>query len=147
MLILSLLTGFVLNFATVMMHVGAVSIVLPRVRAYAAWADAGPRPFSPAMIIAASICCLLVLQLISAFAWSVLYYALHLADDFEAAVYLALTTISALGGDDAGVHSQWRVLLPLASINGALLIGLSTAVMFRLVTIFHIADQRSGSKR
>jgi hypothetical protein len=54
-----------------------------------------------------------------------------------------LTTISALGGEDAGVTSPWRILLPFTAINGALLFGLSTAVMFRLITLFHLAEGRT----
>ena len=80
------------------------------------------------------------LEPISAFAWALLFWLTGLEPTFDKAVFLALTTISALGGDQSGITSPWRVLLPLASINGALLFGLSTALMFRLVNVFHFRD-------
>jgi hypothetical protein len=80
------------------------------------------------------------LQLVSALAWAALFLGLGLAARIDDAICLALTTISALGGDDAGRTSLWRALLPLASINGALLFGLPTAVMFRLTAFFHLAS-------
>lgn len=144
MQVFALLVGFVMNLATVLMHVTFVSIALPWVRARASRHIGGMGAWRSAPILSGAISTLMALQLISALAWAVLFCALGLASRFSDAVYLALTTISALGGDDAGRTSEWRALLPLASINGALLFGLSTAVMFRLIAFFHLAPPPSG---
>jgi hypothetical protein len=135
--LISLFVGFGMNLATVLMHVSFVSLTLPWLRTHAPSADGGGWSSGP--VLSAAITALMMLQLVSAFAWAGLFYTIGLAPVFSDAVYLSLTTISALGGDDAGRSSEWRMLLPLASINGALLFGLSTAVMFRLVTLFHLA--------
>jgi len=137
MLFFGLVVGLLMNLATVLMHVTFVSVALPWVRARASDVG-GTGPWRSAPILSGAIGALMGLQLISALAWAALFFVLGLAAPFDDAVYLALTTISALGGDDAGRASQWRVLLPLAAINGALLFGLSTAVMFRLIAFFHL---------
>lgn len=139
---LPFVAGFGLTLATVMMHVSAVSVVIPWIRAHAHKAEQAPGSARSALVIAGSISGLLVLQLLSALAWTCLFRLVGLAATFSDAGYLALTTISALGGDDAGATSHWRLLLPFTAINGALLFGLSTAVMFRLITLFHLAEGR-----
>jgi hypothetical protein len=48
---------------------------------------------------------------------------------FETALYCSAQNYTALGYGDVPL-SQWRLLGPLEAINGLLLFGLSTAVMF-----------------
>ncbi len=137
----ALLLGFAMSFATMIMHVTAISLAMPWVRSRADADARDPvRRLGATWIMSGGICGLLLLQLLSALAWTIVFLVVGLAPSFAEAGYLALTTISALGGDNAGVTSPWRVLLPLASINGALLFGLSTAVMFRLVTLFQLSE-------
>ena len=58
--------------------------------------------------------------------------------NFETAFYFSAENYTALGYGDVVLSGQWRLLGPLEAINGLLLFGLSTAVMFavlnRLVT-------------
>jgi hypothetical protein len=57
---------------------------------------------------------------------------------FETAFYMSAENYTALGYGDIVLSERWRLLGPLEAINGLLLFGLSTAVMFaalnRLVT-------------
>jgi hypothetical protein len=49
---------------------------------------------------------------------------------FEKALYVSAENYTALGYGDVVLSAQWRLLGPLEAVNGLLLVGLSTAVMF-----------------
>jgi len=53
---------------------------------------------------------------------------------FEKAFYYSAENYTALGYGDIILSDQWRLLGPLEAINGLLLFGLSTAVMFAILS-------------
>ena len=52
---------------------------------------------------------------------------------FETAFYYSAENYTALGYGDVVLSERWRLLGPLEAINGLLLFGLSTAVMFAVM--------------
>ena len=53
---------------------------------------------------------------------------------FEDAFYCSAQNYTALGYGDITLSEQWRLLGPLEAINGLLLFGLSSAVMFGVMS-------------
>jgi hypothetical protein len=53
---------------------------------------------------------------------------------FESAFYGSAQNYTALGYGDVILSERWRLLGPLEAINGLLLFGLSTAVMFAVMS-------------
>jgi hypothetical protein len=53
---------------------------------------------------------------------------------FEQAFYCSAQNYTALGYGDVALSERWRLLGPLEAINGLLLFGLSTAVMFAVMS-------------
>lgn len=53
---------------------------------------------------------------------------------FERAFYCSAENYTALGYGDILLSERWRLLGPLEAINGLLLFGLSTAVMFAVMS-------------
>ncbi|HTU17542.1 MAG TPA: ion channel [Gemmataceae bacterium] len=53
---------------------------------------------------------------------------------FEAAFYYSAENYTALGYGDIVLSERWQLLGPLEAINGLLLFGLSTAVMFAVMS-------------
>jgi hypothetical protein len=53
---------------------------------------------------------------------------------FDRAFYLSAENYTALGYGDILLSPRWRLLGPLEAINGLLLFGLSTAVMFAVLS-------------
>jgi hypothetical protein len=53
---------------------------------------------------------------------------------FEDAFYASAQNYTSLGYGDLILPGQWRILGPLEAINGLLLFGLSTAVMFAVMS-------------
>jgi hypothetical protein len=52
----------------------------------------------------------------------------------ETAVYLSAQSYTALGYGDVPLSQGWRLLGPLESVNGLLFFGLSTAVLFAIMS-------------
>jgi hypothetical protein len=68
--------------------------------------------------------------------WAIVYKALvptgELAN-FEAAVYFSFVTFTTLGYGDITLSEGYRLLSGIQALNGILLVGWSTAMMFSLV--------------
>jgi len=69
--------------------------------------------------------------------WAFSYYVIPETavqfSSFSEAVYFSLVTFTTLGYGDISLTSEWRLLSGLEAINGIMLIGWSTAMMFSLI--------------
>jgi hypothetical protein len=92
-----------------------------------------------------SVAVMMIVTLITAVAhliqialWALFYLTCGEMATFETAFYFSAQNYTALGYGDVVLSQRWRLLGPLEAINGLLLFGLSTAVMFgvlsRLIT-------------
>jgi carbon starvation protein CstA len=88
-----------------------------------------------------SIAVLVVLTLLVAAAhvvqialWAGAFMACGEFDDFERAVYHSAVNYTTLGYGDIVMSPRWRLLGPLEALNGVLLLGLSTALMFAVMS-------------
>ena len=74
---------------------------------------------------------------IQAFFWAIFYFVLPETStefsSFSEAIYFSLVTFTTLGYGDISLSSDWRLLSGLEAINGIMLIGWSTAMMFSLI--------------
>jgi hypothetical protein len=66
--------------------------------------------------------------------WAVAFLLCGEISTFEKAFYLSAENYTALGYGDITLSARWRLLGPLEAINGLLLFGLSTAVMFAVMS-------------
>ena len=62
--------------------------------------------------------------------WATAFRASGEISTFENAFYFSAQSYTTLGYGDIVLSDRWRLLGPLEAINGLLLFGLSTAVMF-----------------
>jgi len=62
--------------------------------------------------------------------WATAFRASGEISTFENAFYFSAQSYTTLGYGDIVLSDRWRLLGPLEAINGVLLFGLSTAVMF-----------------
>ena len=66
--------------------------------------------------------------------WAVIFLACAETSTFDQAFYVSAENYTALGYGDIILSERWRLLGPLEAINGLLLFGLSTAVLFAVMS-------------
>jgi len=78
-----------------------------------------------------------IIHVIHSLVWAFCYYAIPQTagqfSDFSETVYFSMVTFTTLGYGDISLSSDWRLLSGLEAINGIMLIGWSTAMMFSLI--------------
>ena len=72
--------------------------------------------------------------------WAVVFVMCGEIATFEKALYFSAENYTALGYGDIVLSERWRLLGPLEAINGLLLFGLSTALMFAIMS--HLITNR-----
>ena len=76
---------------------------------------------------------LLLLNCSQAILWALMYFYVPNMTEFESleqAIYFSFVTFTTLGYGDITVHTDFRILSGIEAINGMLLIGWSTALMY-----------------
>ena len=80
---------------------------------------------------------LMLLHCLQIFVWAVAYRLLtpvQPIDSLEAAMYFSAVTFTTLGYGDITLSSeQWRLLTGIEALNGVLLLGWSTALLYAVV--------------
>lgn len=66
--------------------------------------------------------------------WAVAFLMVGEISTFEIAFYFSAENYTALGYGDIVLSTRWRLLGPIEAINGLLLFGLSTALMFAVLS-------------
>ena len=66
--------------------------------------------------------------------WAVAFLMIGEISTFEKAFYFSAENYTSLGYGDIVLSDRWRLLGPLEAINGLLLFGLSTAMMFAVMS-------------
>jgi hypothetical protein len=74
------------------------------------------------------------MHLIQIALWAVVLLACGEFATFEPAFYVSAENYTALGYGDIILSRPWRLLGPLEAVNGLLLFGLSTAVLFAVLS-------------
>jgi hypothetical protein len=73
--------------------------------------------------------------------WAGTLLAFGEADGLRDAIYRSAANYATLGGADAAPSDHWRLLGPLEAVNGVVLLGLSSALMFTVMT--RLAERRN----
>jgi len=76
---------------------------------------------------------MLIVHLCEAAIWAAAYCWLDALPDFSTALYFSLTSYSTVGYGDIVLPQPWRLLGPIESVVGVLMLGWSTAVIVALL--------------
>jgi len=89
-----------------------------------------PQGFWPGLGVITSVMCILVVgNLTQVTIWGVLFRVLGEFPRLTDAVYHSAVNFGTLGYGDIVMSERYRILGPLEAINGALMIGVSTATL------------------
>jgi len=81
----------------------------------------------------ATVSVLMVAHASEVIVWSLAYAIANAAPDNADLVYFAFVNYTTLGYGDVTPVESWRLLGPMTAMNGVLLFGWSTAVIFEVL--------------
>ncbi|PCH76662.1 MAG: hypothetical protein COB98_05600 [Flavobacteriaceae bacterium] len=104
---------------------------------------------SIAKILTLSFLFITLLHFSQTFVWAICFY-MHPSTSvdfhtFSEALYFSLVTFTTLGYGDITMSSPWRLLAGIEAINGIMLIGWSTAMMYSLIQKINKTLEVKGS--
>ncbi len=83
------------------------------------------------MIVTVSV--LMVAHFAEVLVWSMIYAAVNVAPKGRDLIYFAFVNYTTLGYGDVTPVQRWHLLGPMTAMNGVLLFGWSTAVIFEVL--------------
>ncbi len=84
-------------------------------------------------VMVPTVSVLMMTHILEVFVWALAYLIFGVAPDGADRVYFAFVNFATLGYGDIVPLERWRLLGPITAMNGALLFGWSTAVMFEVL--------------
>jgi voltage-gated potassium channel len=130
------LFGLLLVAITVVIHAfGTTWLLLQLGRRY----DKVTGPYKATTILRiliSTVIALTALHILQITVWAWAYMILlpeAVLDTFEEAIYFSFVTFTTLGYGDITLPNVWRILSGYEALNGVLLIGWSTAMLFAVV--------------
>jgi hypothetical protein len=128
MLVQFLVGGFVCA-CTITIHALVMTVVE---RVAAAWGTKKRRHPSLRLIavMIATVSVLMAAHVLEVFVWSLTYSIVDAAPAGTDLVYFAFVNYATLGYGDVTPVEAWRLLGPITAMNGALMFGWSTAVIY-----------------
>lgn len=138
---LQFLVGGIVSAVGIMIHalvtVGAVGIARFAGLRHTRW----PRSHLMAVMVATAAV-LMVAHTLEVFVWALAYAIFGAAPAGSDLLYFAFVNYTTLGYGDITPTPAWRLTGPMTAMNGILMFGWSTAVLFEVLrkTIDHLAS-------
>lgn len=132
----SIIVGAFLTVVTVGIHAAGTAWWIGRLRRAAKTAKGLRRRLLPLHLLCSTALLLLTLHIAEVAPWASAYLLLPNIDSlnsFEEATYFATVTFASLGYGDIVISGPWRLLSGIQAMNGLLVFGWSTALLFAVV--------------
>ena len=84
-------------------------------------------------VMIATVTVLMIAHLAEVLVWSLIYAAIDVAPEGADLSYFAFVNYTTLGYGDVTPAERWNLLGPMTAMNGVLLFGWSTAVIFEVL--------------
>ena len=130
------LIGTALLAVTVIIHAIGTLVLVRLLAPHRSALDSGPRWGQILKILIGTVLLLLFLHLAEILVWAVAFLRMEIGSDlqsFEEAAYFSFVTYTTLGYGDITLSGPWRIMSGIEALNGVLLAGWSTALLFGLV--------------
>lgn len=129
---IQIIVGTLVSIINIMIH--ALTTVAAIGIARSAGLRVSSRPKLHLMrVMAASALVLLAAHMLEVFLWSLVYWSLGVAPKAADLVDFAFVNYTTLGYGDVTPVKEWRLLGPMTAMNGVLMFGWSTAVLFEVL--------------
>jgi voltage-gated potassium channel len=145
----SIAIGSILVCVTIVVHaVGSMAWVHFIMKRYAQ-RDGDWRVRDTIPVLVSTGLVLMMLHVAEVALWAVTYRALPAITELETlekAVYFSMVTFTTLGYGEITLGPDWRVLSSIEAMNGILLIGWTTALLFSVLQRTWILSHRPASR-
>jgi len=125
--------GAVAGLATILIHSLAMGTTVNYFRHEKRLGRPGAGPLIDFVIVVSAISFAFAAHLIEIALWAWLFVICGEFQDFGIAYYHSAVNYTTLGYGDLIMSPAWRLLGPLEAANGALMFGVSTAMIFAVV--------------
>ena len=128
--------GLLVCAVCVMIHGAGTTVIVHFLRARGYQMLHGHGLVYAALALVMTTLWLMLLHMIQIVVWAEVY--LHLVgivelQDIETALYFSAVTYTTLGYGDVVLHDHWRIMSAIEAMNGIMLFGWSTALLFGVV--------------
>jgi Ion channel len=127
-----LLVGTAVSVCNIAIHALVMAAIMRVARIAASRATSRPSLRLIAVMIA-TVSVLMAAHLAEVFVWSLAYAIVRVAPPGTDLVYFAFVNYTTLGYGDVTPLRRWHLLGPVTAMNGVLLFGWSTAVIFEVL--------------
>src|SRR5436189_258461 len=124
--------GAVPSLMNIAIHAMAMATLISAAR-MAAQKSSAHSTLRLALVMIAVVFVLMVAHVTEVAIWSVVYASVDAAPDKTELFYFAFVNFTTLGYGDVLPTPRWRLLGPMTAMNGVLLFGWSTAVIFQVL--------------
>jgi ion channel len=126
------LVGGAANLCNIIVHALIMTLVVQAARATGVLYRARPS-LRLAAVMTATVFVLLIAHTSEVLVWSLVYWIVDAVPAGSGLVYFAFVNYTTLGYGDVLPAPDWRLLGPMTAMNGVLLFGWSTAVIFEVL--------------
>ena len=139
-MLIQFVVGAVVSSINIMIHATVTVAAIGIARRAGLQDTARPRLHLMAVMVATATV-LIAAHTAEVFVWALTYSVLGAASAEGDLLYFAFVNYTTLGYGDITPVPKWRLLGPMAAMNGILLFGWSTAVLFEVLrkTLAHLA--------
>ena len=146
-----MLRQFLVGAAASGCNIAIHALVMVAVIRAARFADALATAYQAYRLIAvmiATVTVLMIAHLAEVLVWSLIYAAVDVAPEGADLMYFAFVNYTTLGYGDVTPVKRWSLLGPMTAMNGVLMFGWSTAVIFEVLrmTLLASGEERTQEK-
>jgi len=147
-MLIQLLVGSAVCALNIVLHAMVTMLAIPIARSAGKRNPSRPLLYLASVMIATSLA-LMVAHMLEVFVWSLAYAIVNAAPDDANLVYFAFVNYTTLGYGDVTPLAKWRLLGPMTAMNGVLMFGWSTALIFEVLikAIRQFEESRPGGPR
>jgi hypothetical protein len=140
------LVGAAASVCNIAVHALVMVAVIKVTRVVDEWATARQTLRLIAVMIA-TVTVLMIAHLAEVLVWSLIYALAGVAPAATDLVYFAFVNYTTLGYGDVTPVERWHLLGPMTAMNGVLLFGWSTAVIFEVLRMTLMASGGAPEKQ
>jgi hypothetical protein len=126
------LVGGGVSVVNIAIHAMVMTLVVQITRALAI-RDRSSQPLFLTWMMIGTVSVLMAAHASEVLVWSLAYFILGVATRDSSSIYFAFVNYTTLGYGDVIPNKEWQLLGPITAMNGVLMFGWSTAVIFEIL--------------